>query len=1370
MQGILPKYFGPDVVCTPGNSLVSLQKFHGTTSLFDIDLENVEFVIHPSTLFGLSQKPLVFLTIGKLSLRLNNLPEIKNKAAQSDSFERWLLQRLIIILSTILLKRIAVEISDFSVKYQGNSISFASLSCCYKRTKSEITIEFVLSNLCAGLLNPLVQIAQIKFSVRSTLHSLKYILSNLTYFFYVKNNQIEISYNNGKFTFEISPLQIGVKKDPLVQCEVNIEPIHVYMSTFSINTESLSVTISDVYVERNFISVSSIIANSYEQAYLDIPGLNFSNNILKLPSIVVDLSLPFLMDICMLLQLIPKKTVNPNNLKTLSVPFIVATEKIDVTVHFSDIHIVNFEAEKFKFHDNHANGKKVYLKLLLPQKVFPLAEIHKLDIDMINERTFKFSVKHVEMTFSPMFAYMNYLIEIGKAASYLASIFKGPDYIPDKNEAPTPFQLIFESNSITMSMLKKDIADSISRSMEAKRISLEGLQIRQQKAIEMIESSRKRRFNEDAFYQTSNELLFNIFRRVLKLIPPQDDFITAKFTQFSIDLNGFAIPNREAALNRLTNLSHRVKPEEIGQIDAFDFRLTFVELEIQVSRYGKCLGINQTSMSGSVFIVSPLVNRISDAFHLKFVYNEKDYMIPIIATNSEVVVDFSFTSPKLSCILRPSAMEILQDYDLILNFFLLKNKFYKSTSSIDLYRIDIITSGTFHIDHVTVRVTDYLRNYRKKLPLKIGIDSLNLEIVSERKMHETESPWVNLNMSSIGISCLDISKETTTYKRFIKLPQIQILLSLISFNRYMEDNEPPFFVPVDSSRVNDTKYDPFKNYRSHMFSFDSTINMKIDKKAKVHIDFDIAYSVVMEIFKNKSVVNGFISPPNFLKVPKIHPIFTGLNVTALLPAITISMFNGLFNMDFTFDEILFRTSKSKEFVASLSTKKIDIVFASTGFMGLIQCDIEIEGSHTSVHFDRIESDLSAECIRYFFKLSEFIPDPEPDKISKHDPLLPKDELFSLFINELLDVKIDHFMMGVIMPMFAPNLEFNDFWFSSRKSDDNLLTMSNINCHDLKVKFLNNKSDSTQAAEFPLFNLKDVLFNYIIGEDRMYMNLTLTTAVSMNLEPQVIYSYVPLILKEFPEPVAMLQKQTEQQPKGNRTLRTEFHIPDSFLIKLVANDTYIASISGADFNYERVSHSDGSETDSLTWGNIQIQDSVIEKENSFGLVAKKTVNDKSFLSFKLRKHRNMMKCIAFDNIKLRISPMEIHLSKRFIDFLIEYFPSASDFNIFDTDQSEDDSDQSSIEQQTSEFMIDDPNSPVAFFGDIRIKKIALMMNVRFSDAKYTEFLDREFIFDEYHIFDTFGSKDQMITFLKHVIIKSLIKALPRMIIAKKKDNK
>jgi hypothetical protein len=149
---------------------------------------------------------------------------------------------------------------------------------------------------------------------------------------------------------------------------------------------------------------------------------------------------------------------------------------------------------------------------------------------------------------------------------------------------------------------------------------------------------------------------------------------------------------------------------------------------------------------------------------------------------------------------------------------------------------------------------------------------------------------------------------------------------------------------------------------------------------------------------------------------------------------------------------------------------------------------------------------------------------------------------------------------------------------------------------------------------------------------------------------------------------------------------------------------------------------------------------------------------NFVCFDMHKRKDMMKCPVYDRINCTLGRIVIRIARRFIEDLIDNFPSASDLNMFDFE-----GEQTAVE--TEEF----GNEVVmnGFYGHLSVEPFSAMLSYRSKGTGFFgEILDREFQYSGLDCWDAFGTREQMKQWVKGQLRTALIYALPRMVLPKR----
>ena len=140
---------------------------------------------------------------------------------------------------------------------------------------------------------------------------------------------------------------------------------------------------------------------------------------------------------------------------------------------------------------------------------------------------------------------------------------------------------------------------------------------------------------------------------------------------------------------------------------------------------------------------------------------------------------------------------------------------------------------------------------------------------------------------------------------------------------------------------------------------------------------------------------------------------------------------------------------------------------------------------------------------------------------------------------------------------------------------------------------------------------------------------------------------------------------------------------------------------------------------------------------------------------------MMKCPVFDLITLDVAPIIINISRRFIEDLIENFPSAKDLNFFDFETApEKQSEDLGFESSSIENYSRNEDSPVGFYGHVIVSPIKMKLSYKPASGFVKEFKNRGFEYQGTDLYDLFGSMEKIKQFVTNQLKWSIIKSLPK----------
>ena len=599
-------------------------------------------------------------------------------------------------------------------------------------------------------------------------------------------------------------------------------------------------------------------------------------------------------------------------------------------------------------------------------------------------------------------------------------------------------------------------------------------------------------------------------------------------------------------------------------------------------------------------------------------------------------------------------------------------------------------------------------------------------------------------------------------QRILRFPMITLLCNFESVNTHNPiDSSPPLFIPVDASRILDNHYDPFVDYRTSFFKIELDVNF-CETNESASVNFDVIQPVIDDILSNKapkfSTYFDFVRKDNAMN-------FSGVKASVRFPSITISMPNesltakiSEFSFGFDFDLIdqINVTSQS-----TISVPKFDAIFSSLGqnlgiltFTKLIVISQKSHNSYNNISVDTISADVQPQLIAILMQFDIRLPEKTQKNPLKAPEFINGTNIDGFTDSALSDTSISVKEVHVQLldgSNFPPTLNVDEFSFS---------ILTNDRRESIRVLQFNQFQMCTSYYKnHPLMRSNQMKLNFAMDAKHLAVYLQMNGSTEVHLRPADFDVIIPQLKMLLP---AAMKPKLEEKSGTKMSMNIVISIEHSIIINFMKNDDKVlAMVMATGFNLTHVSDVDGSEDTQCSLMHLRATDETTTDEFHDAFCSDQSESPQ-FRMF-IQERKKTMKCPVFNSINIALKPFTLHVSMKFIDDMIKFFPSTLDLNIFDLDQT----DISEEKVHTNQVYLgvgskDDDTEVVGFYRRVKIEPFVAMMSYRgLPESFIHEILNREFHFDKIQLTDLFGTKEQIKAIIKNELKWNLIKAIPKM---------
>lgn len=1353
-----------------GKNWLTLDSFVGKSKHLTIEITDLHIEIHPIRPFRRHKVPLIQIVIGSCNVVCTDINVFKkltiSNIRHQRSIESWIFGQFFQFFFVMLIRSISLFAKSIKVSVPDFVFLLDAVLFKYLRDFQNLNVALNLADFSLIFKeNGMLSLPQFGISLQSSTKLLTYLLKYQYRYFKCQVPMVKANFDQTEFNLNSISAKLEVINDDEIQCLIDIDPIKLIIPKHDLHTQSFAISIANIQGRVWHLTTGRIIATRNQTPLGEISQLSMSRKHVHLyGNVSISVATPLIIDFALLKRFFTGTADFPRTGKfNFFRQLIVDTPKLVLTFLLTDNHVYQFNATKVSLQNMVVNLKKFEAHAIFPSFKTKVLCGTKGQINF-DRPFFALKADDVDVFFDPQFAESSFLQETFEMFSFIEKQFRGNVNATRDLEPPTRRIISLAAKHAKLTMHDWPLSVKIHHSNEAKRASMQALLLRRAKAIQILEARNSGYFNEEAFEEKSKEMLFKMFREALQEMPPPDDSIyTIAGGDVEAIVNGPGIPNTKTAIEHIVEIVPDVEVEDIGRVTGGLLTLNAGWINWQLPHVGDIARIDNAKLNG-VFIIAKRkgVNR-NDFYHYKVTCDEGqvEYEIPQIA--SKGVTFIKATGPIQHTYLKWSTalMEFFQDNKLA-SYIFVKNKFQcKKLGFVDFIRIRFRCLFDFQIDSMDYGYNDGTRAFAFPDFLLMNFENSHLTF-DGRYFHLISNKYFVKVLTDKGFNTL------------LSFPDCEFYVVLPSVNHLNNGIKRPVFIPIDSSRVTDPTYDPYELFRTSTFG--TEVKGRFSDSYGL-IDMDCFQPFIDHYFYPRRRDSVFLLPFKF--APRSYPLclYTYTDVDAIAPKINIIYRQGEFEAKVIgtkespvhFNGHFAKGDITVDVFSELATIILNI--QSQPMLKTAIADFSYKRykeGHTIISGKEINVDLSVNIIPHISEIDFTLPQKKKQYTAIEDILMHSD----------LIKKYSSLFFQVNFPLANVRLFFDD----PANSFNIILEALNvqINRDENKAGLFIFNLDSMKLMsvyEAPLLEVTSFDMNHA-GASNLNIDFISLKKVGINLKPidvEVISERAAELVarfKKFSIPMIKAPKE-EKQPKTNRLSV----VVDSVTFKLTRPDGNVIFLNSLlkEIELKMLQQMDGSQRIS-----ISLKQAIALNENANDEF--RTIFDSSgksqdgFISVLISKTKNMMKYPVFDQIILKLSPFVVRIPFKFVKDLMVFFPSADDLKILDFDADDDGVtiETEPIEPQIIEddIQIDQNASENAIF--IREFyfypfKSSLSLRRKVGGKVFNEFLDRPFDYSGLHMFNVFGTKEQLSAFVKRNLKWAVIKALPSFIFKKRSNS-
>lgn len=1335
----LSRVFKSTLIFKTGQPHLFIQRIYGRNKHLRIDIENLRINFHPLSYFFYENHPFFQVLVDKIDIEVFNANK-RNKKRYNFSIENWGISKILTFCFIIICRSASLVVKKFSIKYFGIELNTNYILLKLIRKQYFVSLNLKIIDVVLQKEIVLAYIPNFIIDVSSSTILLPYFIMLKFYELILKFKLIKVSYQPEQFLINKITLYIYSNNNDDGNCKIIIHSFNISLSNLNLYTKSLEASIHSLKISSNNISTKKIIMTRNSCNFVNINSLKFEKNLFKLekPEFVIHTTL--ILDFSIIRRkFIEKIGFKSDNEQKLLRKMQIHTNVLSIRLCLSDSHIFNFLFSYVSINDMTLHAQNYNCDLIFQNSIFNILKGLVLQLKFYKP-VFDLKADYFELTLSYSFAENSFIQETFAILSYIDKIYHGIS--TEEREKMPPLKRLFSLNlkHFRIKMLNNPLTIKIENSNEAKLISKQELIRRQEKAIEILNAQKAKNFNQDQFDYSSKEIQFKLYKEIFGLIKSDNYLFSFEGKNLSFKLDGPSVPNKSEALKQIEEYLPQIANENVGKLSGGLLTISLSFINIQIPHLGEIIRIDDSNLSGSCYIGKFNGTKRSDFYHfeIKCDNNQEHILIPQISAKSVTFLDLKGLMDKYYLKMTPAILDFFQNNKIGTRLFRLLKFKYNKLAFFDNCRIRIHVRFDFHIKEFVSGYNDSLRAFNHSDLILMNFSDTHFSILNGK---------FNILSENVAIRLLT----NDCYKDFVIFKKLSLSLIMPSKNPLNQDGKRPIFIPIDSFRINDPEYDPFKKYRTITYS--AIIKATISQ-SPIYICLDYVNDLIKCISKD-NILSRFIRPPRFALSVNPRPFYSETEIDILFPQINLSYqqnkllmkinsnINDLTHLYYSNNRRttnVFINSKSLLLNCSLNSMELfGINFKDFSFNKTVE-GIEISSSESIV-------DISSNIFESINLLSFSFP--KKHILSSMPDLFTVDDLLNHFCERIIycnlpEMKIRfHTCDNQFIQIISINTIF-EIYENENNAKLFSLSFETINCSGFsklsifeiqKLRLIQAKSTTT-GIEF--ININSLKLNIRSTDFDMFSSI----AKDIGMKFQTF---------------------RKEESKSRIKHSTTFFL-QNFLIKLIQEDLLLCTINFDKIRLKNFLQEDKSQTTSFT---IKSLNSILEIVNDKFRNLFETTKTPLFKMY-IDKTSTIMKCPVIKILEVQVSTFNLRIPIPFIKQLIKIFPSAESFKVFDLDSMADDDDTPSI----IENKIDDSEASNAMFcQEFIFHQFCSSLSIRRKEqgGAFSDFLDRPFQYQGLHFFDVFGTQDQLLTFVKKNLKWTVLKTFTKLVFSKKTKN-
>ncbi|EAY02690.1 hypothetical protein TVAG_406670 [Trichomonas vaginalis G3] len=1343
--------FGDSLILMRGMQMFSIKIASGLSENCHFEIFNMKFGIYPLGFFHSSGTSILSLQCSKLHLTLKHI-DLKNKQKSRQSLEKYVIQTFGKLIATILFKSMNLDLNNAFISVNGFKFSFTQLKMFYRRDNNNLDFHFLLNECIFNLNIPSLRIPSVEFNLSATVDVIPHLMKNILNFA-ISLNSLNMQYEKAKIhVFPIS-CTFHAKNDEFAVGTIKFEPIDIFVPLFDLLTTNLSFTAEEIFLSNQRIKANRINLIRMNRNVLSIPSFLMKGTNITLGKIDCTVSTPMMIDVGLLARFcIEKLTLKPRDDihdKFALFREITATSPSGILkFELSDTHVHKFALTKIDFKDMVVSAKNVVGDIIFVNQIVPFCIGNKISM-RIEPPRMDVKAGYIELILSDDFAETTYFQELFGIFRFLQSHFRGGTWNTRTQLPPTRFIFSLELASGLVRYTRPQLTIEIQKANEAMAAAQEDLRLRQEKALQIIQSTNPNKFNREKFDYESKQLFLKLYKGLLKEIDNhvETDWFTVEIKNLECGINGFSIPNRKAALDKIKNICNEVTDDIIGQISGAPYYGSCEYLAWKIPEFGVVYSGSNLESKGHFFSAYHNSTKANEFFLFKISCDEgqEEFQIPMISSRNVVFLDVSLQASKIYGHWGLAFIQWCQDFKLASRIFRQRHYKFKWLQFIDHTRFRTRWKFDLKSKDISYGFNDPVDPFGEPLYILT--------------YHNCSISFDGDKYSLTGSDFVIYFTNQSGQHAFCTLFQPRAKIRWGTHNANMpKDERRPIFIPIDSSMMTDPDYDPYEKWRTDKFSIHVTETFS-DQFGIVDLD---QLQIVLDRVAPRMTLEKFVKPPLFVIRFVPFPLygFTDANIT--LPPLLMRMMNGSLIFNIVDDPLQVFYNESLPRSMSITSNDLTLIctYNMRTILSMNMKGLQVERNKGIMQVNMKEN-ITKLNLDQLFQLKRIPLKLHPKKgISNLQSMNSVEELFHYFNQTIMTVSVQKIdfrinysneqILSILISLLIIEKRINEANLA-------MMTYAFTECLIRAPPNIN------------LVSLKEPQLCTAMASNRAIIASTIN-AVDLSISQEDIEFYKPIIkrIRQYFTHLDFNNTTEDENAKDMEKPKIEFMILLTLeclnveLLKQTRNPLITAKLQGICFDAKRIE--DMSEAIKISFRKIEAERN--DAIDVFHNIFKSNEGSQPIFNFVLNQTRPLMRCPVFDRIDVTLAPFLISIDIAFFMEIVEFFKSTDEMHVLEFDEEEIESTQP-VELQKVDTQQNDSN--LFFCRMFRFNPIDASLNIRFPrESVFAEFTNRPFVFNGLFLEDIFGTKQQIIALLKKNLKWTVIKALPKLIFKKSKE--